>query len=611
MAKRIKGSNVQAVITDGKVTGLAVNGNDINAVTLSQTSSEVLFKTGGGVVRLGEKSRAYCTFLPCDGLQGSGGPLDYSEVGNSAFLRSAYVDDGAGPWSSVGYLKTIAGTDKFVQLPGTSAQIDSDKHSVLLQFTLNLAASATDPVGLISWGTVGGTTKGLYLSKSGSNTLRVGVNKGAGGASIGFSTKVIADATDHTITVLQVAKSNDVYVWIDGVLDLVKLSGFTGSYVTDPAVQIAIGGIPDTTFTGAASYDGLYKNIHILKWEGYPPTNILQIVKHLVTYPSTPIKQSEIGPQAASVRLLCIIGQSNEQGAGETKGTNIGFGAPHRDPIAPNGSASNRSMWPRLVERMAKERGIWTKVYNTAIGGTAAIDNWCGCIRPYVNGMFCSAGLYVLSGGYLWKSNQPTSGVGAYLNASVAPVGASNTTGADTIPWVNLGVPTASDVAGVLAEGHPRFDPRGLLGGANGPAIGLAANIADQKWTLVQFGQNDSLCVKNKEEFKSAYRNITNYLLARGSKVSLGISCYNNSSIDVAYQTMLIPAVEELLLEFSDNPNVVRGANLRTALGVLPTATYRGMVGLKSTDASPVHMNDMAYKVASDAVFDAYTLVGW
>lgn len=41
MAKRIKGSNVQAVITDGKVTGLAVNGQDIGVVTLNTSTNGV------------------------------------------------------------------------------------------------------------------------------------------------------------------------------------------------------------------------------------------------------------------------------------------------------------------------------------------------------------------------------------------------------------------------------------------------------------------------------------------------------------------------------------------------------------------------------------------
>lgn len=41
MAKRIKGSNVQAVITDGKVTGLAVNGQDIGVVTSTKSAQGV------------------------------------------------------------------------------------------------------------------------------------------------------------------------------------------------------------------------------------------------------------------------------------------------------------------------------------------------------------------------------------------------------------------------------------------------------------------------------------------------------------------------------------------------------------------------------------------
>jgi len=51
MAKRIKGSNVQAVITDGKVTGLAVNGQDIGVVT-AKTSGAGVGKVKAGAVAM-------------------------------------------------------------------------------------------------------------------------------------------------------------------------------------------------------------------------------------------------------------------------------------------------------------------------------------------------------------------------------------------------------------------------------------------------------------------------------------------------------------------------------------------------------------------------------
>lgn len=47
MAKRIKGSNVQAVITDGKVTGLAVNGQDIGVVTATKSAKGVDISAAG------------------------------------------------------------------------------------------------------------------------------------------------------------------------------------------------------------------------------------------------------------------------------------------------------------------------------------------------------------------------------------------------------------------------------------------------------------------------------------------------------------------------------------------------------------------------------------
>ncbi len=51
MAKRIKGSNVQAVITDGKVTGLAVNGQDIGVVTATKSAQGVAIEAAGVKIR--------------------------------------------------------------------------------------------------------------------------------------------------------------------------------------------------------------------------------------------------------------------------------------------------------------------------------------------------------------------------------------------------------------------------------------------------------------------------------------------------------------------------------------------------------------------------------
>lgn len=574
---------------------------------IESLAQDVVLESGGVVVELGRKAPAYLTFLPCDQSLGGGGPIDRSDAGNDAFLRLDYADDGAGPWSTSGYLKTVAGTDKYAQLAGAAMQVDHDKHSVLIAFQANLANNTTDPVTLLAWGTSGGNTKGIYLSKSGSKTLRVGINKGAGGSSLFFSSKAIADAADHTI-ILLITNKHDVHLFIDSdIPDTTKLNAFTGSVVTDPAVQFAIGGVPDAALSGGGSVDTLIKNLHALRWEGAPPINTPQIIRRLLRTPGDVLRKTEVMCQATETRLLVVVGQSNEQGAGETKDQVVSYGPPLRDPILPSTSAL-RSMWPGFVEAMARDRRIWTKVFNAAIGGTAATDNWCGCIRTWQANIFATNGLYVLSGGGIWKSAQPTSGASAYVVSTVAPIGTADTTGADGIAWTYLGVPTAADVPGVLAEGHARFDPRGMLAAA---MAGLS-NLADQKWVLIQFGQNDSLCVKSQGEFAAAYRNMANYFIAHGAdKVSLGISCYNSPGIDVVYQSTLIPAVEGLLAEFAGNPKVVRGANLRTALGVLPTATSRGLPGLKSTDASPVHMNDAAYKIASDAEFDAYTLVGW
>ena len=62
MAKRIKGSNVQAVITDGKVTGLAVNGQDIGVVTATSSTNGVGLQAGD--LRLSADAWSICSSRP-------------------------------------------------------------------------------------------------------------------------------------------------------------------------------------------------------------------------------------------------------------------------------------------------------------------------------------------------------------------------------------------------------------------------------------------------------------------------------------------------------------------------------------------------------------------
>ncbi|RYG56239.1 MAG: hypothetical protein EON56_04455 [Alphaproteobacteria bacterium] len=56
------------------------------------------------------------------------------------------------------------------------------------------------------------------------------------------------------------------------------------------------------------------------------------------------------------------------------------------------------------------------------------------------------------------------------------------------------------------------------------------------------------------------------------------------------------------------NANVIAGANLRTALGVLPVTPNAGIPGLKSDQ---LHMNDEAYALASGAWDSALAAAGW
>jgi hypothetical protein len=105
-----------------------------------------------------------------------------------------------------------------------------------------------------------------------------------------------------------------------------------------------------------------------------------------------------------SKRIFLAIGpgQSNENGSGQTPDYNHAFGCPLHAPVAPLGNVTRRSAWPRLAEIMGK-RGVWTNVYNAAVGSTSIIHCWTGVLRTWVAGMQVQPGTYVLNGGNVYK----------------------------------------------------------------------------------------------------------------------------------------------------------------------------------------------------------------
>lgn len=297
--------------------------------------------------------------------------------------------------------------------------------------------------------------------------------------------------------------------------------------------------------------------------------------------------------------IAAIVGQSNERGAGVVSDFTPAYGCPLRDPVAPRGT-TQRSMWPYLAE-LAGRRGTWLSIYNTAVGGTSIAHTWCGYIRTWVSSMSVLPASYVLSAGKTWKCTATSTG--GMRTSTVTPAAGLQ---ADGVTWSDLGTSTAADTVGVLSSSNPRFDPNGYVAAAY---AGLSDSVGfDEKWAFISFGQQDFSMATTAEAFSQAIQNVTNYMLTRSVKVAIGFTCYDaESGAEAYFQTNLLPGYAAALAAFAGNSNVVAGANLRTALGVLAVSPSSG-AGLQS---DTLHMNDAAYVLASEAWRDALVAASW
>lgn len=303
-------------------------------------------------------------------------------------------------------------------------------------------------------------------------------------------------------------------------------------------------------------------------------------------------------------RVLVALapGQSNELGSGEQPEAVREFGCPYRDPMT-----GQRSMWPRLIERMGRERNTWLALRNTAIGSTSVTESWCGRMRNWSNGMLAIRGLWLLSDGGVWKCNIAAGTVSA---STVQPTGTSNTTGADSVPWLYIGTPAAGDVNGaIFAEGSARFDPNGYIAAAYA-AVNPTTNPGyDDYWIFGSIGQGDKTFSTVRADFATGFQNIYDYMLARDIKVAAGFTCRAaTAGADAWYDAELVPGYEDVLTHYAGNANVIAGPNLYAELGVLPVSPTQGLPGLKSDQ---LHMNDAALFLGSDAWFDKLVTGGW
>ena len=301
---------------------------------------------------------------------------------------------------------------------------------------------------------------------------------------------------------------------------------------------------------------------------------------------------------ARIARIVAIVGQSNEQGNGVVSDWTPAFGCPLKDPVSPRGT-TKRSMWPYLSDLLGR-RGTWLQVYNSAVGATSIAHSWCGYIRTWASSMNVLPGSYALSGGKTWKCTAASLGIN---QSTVTPAAGLQ---ADGVTWSDLGTSTGADTVGLLDATNARFDPNGYIAGAYS---GLSSAVGfDEKWCFISFGQSDRSMNTSTSDFSQAHQTVTNYMLARSVKVAIGFTCYDaESGAEAYFQSTLLPGWAAAVSAFSGNVNVVTGANLRNALGVLAVNPASGP-GLQ---VDTLHMNDGAYTLASEAWRDALVTAGW
>ncbi|MCZ9884165.1 hypothetical protein [Arthrobacter sp. B2a2-09] len=506
-------------------------------------------------------------------------------------------------WANRGYLTTGAGTGLGVCVSNGKTAVDLATQSVILAFVIN-AGLPGGSIGIMGNGDTTGN-KGFYISgRPTSGVLRPVINTStAVYNTLPDGTVTVLDGTDHAVLVAIDAPTKSIFVYVDGVLADTYLNAFNGNTAgaTGSFNIGAFGGPLVNAATCAAKFNG----IHHMVLTGGLPINVGRLAQLHAERPTRPFTAADIYP--TNKRALVVAGapgQSNELGSGVWLSQTPTNGCPLRDPVLPNGGTS-RSMWPHFSEKMG-QLGVWTEVINSGVGSTSAAKSWTGQILTWTNGMVVTRGSYVLSSGSLWRCNLAAGLASASTNA---PTGAADVTGADAVPWVYLGAPLGYEVNGyVLKDGDTHFDPNGYFAAASAAAAARTGTYAD-KWVLISIGQGDKTVGTVRADYKQALINSTNYWLARGFKVAIGFTCYGaTAGLDAWYTSDLLPGLADAIAFFNGNANVVTGANLRTALGVLPTTPAQGVPGIKS---DLLHMNDEALALASEAWASALVAAGW
>jgi hypothetical protein len=396
--------------------------------------------------------------------------------------------------------------------------------------------------------------------------------------------------------------SGHAVLFYDGEIDTMwAVNDATPLGATTMTQPFALGGASGSSQPSIA---GQFRGFHLLSLD-YIPLNVGYIAKQIAADPLRPIRGDEIIKPDKTICLYWGAGQSNESGHGNTPAWTGFYGVPYLD------SSNGRSIIPGLSNYMAK-RGVAAVWCNTAFGGTALTDSWCGRIRTWVSGLNVVSGSYVVRSGTVYKCTNSLGYGGASTTTPTAG------TGADGVTWTSMGAATADDTAtaagtGIYASTSARWDPNGLIALAVAKSA-LAAGSVSQRIALICVGQTDRTVGATSLQYSDAVQKLSNYYLANGANKVLicmtvraeaggdltaanggGSQNAANTSYDAWYNAHLIPGRAAALAALSGDSRVVAGWDWATSIGAVTGQSLPTGLGVQSSDGG-VHMTDATYE---------------
>lgn len=236
-------------------------------------------------------STAYKAFLPCAQPIAAGGAIDRSGQGNDASDQGATLSDAA-MWAVAGYASSINGDDSGFGIPNTVSLWNlAAGESLVFMVEVDMPIPIADGVlGNFKTGTQGA---GLRWVANSADSINVTVKDVDNNVSANAIASGVLDGTPHKVIVTIDAITKALTVYVDAISGATgTVSNITGA--TAPSDYPFNFGNDGDTAVGK-TYDGSFRDIHILSISGSLPSNILEIVNLYQSRYYTPFSVDEIG----------------------------------------------------------------------------------------------------------------------------------------------------------------------------------------------------------------------------------------------------------------------------------------------------------------------------